>query len=327
MPYIIRENTVQANNRKDPGIQDVYHATNVYVNRALVALWEAPNAGPSALFQAPVPADPPQTIDQTTAKYMSYSTVQSQRNPTAVQNVDGGEKGQQVNHSEGEIPVKPLKPGEAPTLQDPGDTQSQTAPSPVTVPNGETVLGRMENFLNKCLDEAAGGAWKRQGSPNVLNSPRNPNIINCFETLGFGPNFYDKNAPYGDQIPWCAAFVGTTLKMSGAPYVKGGNALRAAAYNGYGQSLGKNNYDSWRRNDVMVVNFGSSFHVCFIRGVDVKGNKFQMCGGNQSSNMTQTNVSGLDKIVYVGRNWTVDPAFDKSIVGTLTAATPRVNTR
>lgn len=329
MPYIKRETSegsnvyiTQSHDNIDPGVMDVYHATNVYVNRVLVALWEPPNPGTSALFKAAVPPDPPQTIDAAAQKYLIYSETKSKQNPTPVENVDGGDKGQHTNMVQGEITAKDTKPGDPPPLG-----EAATSPSPVQLAPGDTILGKLEFYLNKCLDEAAGGAWKRQGTEGVVNSPRNPNIIGCFENLGYGPNFYNKTQTYGDCIPWCAAFAGSTLKNSGAPYVKGGTALSAGGYNGFGQSIGKSSYSAWRRNDIAVVNFGSSYHVTFIRGVDPSANKFQMCGGNQSHNMTQTNVGGLDKIVYIGRAWPVDPAFDKPIVGSLSGPTPRITAK
>jgi hypothetical protein len=299
MPYVKRS-VPQALDLIDPGVQDVYHSTNVYVNRVLVALWEPPIPGSAAMFKVPLPPDPQVSLSQSQIRSWRQSEVESRRNPTSVYNVGGGDQYRRSNQVEGTVPVE-------------GSTSTRRYPE--ALGPGDTILKKIEAYLNDCLDHAAEWhAYKR--------SPGNPNVVNCYQTLGHNIT--------NDSTPWCAAFAGTCLKMSGAPYIVGPNALSASAYDHYGQDVGLNP-SNWRRNDILTIHYSTSgkagtSHVTFLRGAQ-GSSRIQCCGGNQSGGMVtqSTNpLGGGTYIVSVRRAWPVDPEFDHPLQWDSSRETPRV---
>jgi len=304
MPYVARS-VPQALDIIDPGVQDVYSSPSVFINNVAAALWQPPILGNSALAALNMPADPVvPDYAPTQAQRDNYAASEAagQSNPEPVEIVAGQGAGQSGSIAQGNMPGT--------NTTDPNDLVGNppTADSPVVVPAGESVQARIESFLNQCIQESAGGAWKETGN--------NPNIMNCFNQLGFPPNKLP--APGGDKVAWCAAFAGTVLKASGSPYIQNNLSAKAfsSAWKG-AQSIPITDPTQWRRNDLIVMSFGSGNHVAFIRGVDLKNNKYQMAGGNQSDNMTQVNVTGINKIYYVGRAWQISPEFDQPIITNL----------
>ena len=304
MPYIQRS-VPQALDIIDPGVQDVYSSPTVYVNFQQVALWNAPTLGNSVLSQLNIPPPPPYVDyapNPEQIKNYQASAAASLANPIEIDNVDGGSLGQQ-KMDQGNAP--------GPKTSDPNDLAGNpdTADG-VPVASGDSVFGRLENFLNQCLQQAAGGAWKANGN--------NQNILACYAQNG-GVAAAQRIAP-GDACPWCAAFAGYVLRAAGA------KALVTFSADSYAQSwiakcgakaMPINDPTTWRRNDLVVhLDDRGNHHVTFIRGVDLERSVYQGAGGNQSHNVTQgTFQAGSARwIRFVARAWDVPADFDKPIV-------------
>ena len=307
MPYIQR-GFPQARDYLDPGVKDVYSSPSVFINNVPVALWKAPITGNSALSALDMPAAPP--VDD-------YAPNQSQRdnyaanqnlaalNPEYSDSIAGANVGQTVATTGGD--AIPTGTG------DPNDSTGnpQNLGSPVALAPGDTIWGRLENYLNKCLQEAASGAWHQQ-TPNGSVAPNytaNPNIMNAFTQVGFPKSVIDKaypgpadNAP-GDRVYWCAGFAGLVLKASGSTYL---NTLSSKSYT---QSwdctrVNVNDVSAWRRNDLVWFNWS---HVSFIR--EIKNGKLYCTGGNQGDSVT-TSGFPINKVAFVGRNWPVPDQYN-----------------
>ena len=275
--------------------QDVYHSTNVYVNKVPVALWKPPQAGDSAIFSANIPQDPEQpafTAEQ--QALIAQSQAEAANNPLSYgQLVVGGlGVGTTVNTIQGDLPAVGATGAD---FQGNPITVSQ----PVSIPPGSTPYEVLEINLNNALAEAGAGRWRRTGT--------NANILACFADMGH-------SELHSDAPSWCAAFAGTMLKRSGLPYVQGN--LRAYGYNGYGQSIPVTQYEAWRRNDILI--FACS-HICFVRGVDPSTGNLQVIGGNQGSDVCQVNWGRgqLRGVLYVGRRWDIPDKYNHSIVQSL----------
>jgi hypothetical protein len=307
VPYIQRS-VPQALDIIDPGVIDVYSSPTVFVNYQQVALWNAPQLGNSVLSQLNIPPPPPyQNYAPNPEQLNNYnaSAANSLANPNEIDNVAGGSIG-----------VTKMDQGNAPgpNTSDPNDLagNADTAAG-VPLASGDSVFGRVENLLNQCLQDAAGGAWKANGN--------NQNILACYAQNG-GVAAAQRVAP-GDACPWCAAFAGWLLRGAGA------QALVTFSADSYRQSwvskcgakaLPITDPSTWRRNDLVVhLDDRGNHHVTFIRGVDLQQQVYQGAGGNQSHNMTQcTFQSGSSRwIAFVGRAWEVPSEFDKPIIQSL----------
>jgi len=304
MPYI-QASVPQALDGTDPGVVDVYSSPTVFVNYQQVALWNAPQLGNSVLSALNIPPPPPyQDYAPNPEQLKNYnaSAGNALANPIEIDNVAGGSIGM-TNMDQGNAP--------GPKTSDPNDLAGDPdTAAGVPLASGDTVFGRVENLLNQCLQEAAGGAWKANGN--------NQNILACYAQNG-GVAAAQRVAP-GDACPWCAAFAGWLLKGAGA------KALVTFSADSYRQawvakcgalSLPINDPTTWRRNDLIVhLDDRGNHHVTFIRGVDFDRGVYQGAGGNQSHNMTQATFQpgSARWIAFVGRAWDVPPDFDKPII-------------
>jgi hypothetical protein len=311
MPYIQRS-VSQARNNADPGVKDVYSSPSVFINNVPVALWKEPITGNSALSALSMPAAAP--VDD-------YAPNQSQRdnfaaaqqlsllNPYYSESVAGGNVGQQIATLNGN--------GIANGTGDPNDTigNPQNLGSPIALAPGDTIWGRLENFLNSCLQEAAAGSWSEQTPDGSIapNYPANPNIMNAFIQVGYPKATLDSAYPGpakrqpGDNVPWCAAFTGLVLKASGSTYL---NTLSSQAYSQSWNCTRVNVQDirAWRRND--VVWFRTS-HVSFIR--EIKNGVLYCTGGNQGDSVCTSNYS-ISDVSFVGRNWPIPDQYNVPLV-------------
>ena len=311
MPYVIREGTVQATDIVDAGVQDVYYSPNVNVNNVPVALWQPPVTGNSSLSllnmppATPVPnyAPNPEQI----ANYKAGAQAAA-ADPEPFYIAQGQNAGTIGNQSEA------VAPGS--NTSDPNDLSGNPdAQAGMPLASGETILGRLENYLNQQLQASLSGAWKAQGS-----APGNPNIMNCYLQVGFPPSSTAPLGP-GDSVAWCAAFAGTAIKAAGGLWLK---SLSSKAYSDVwfakgAQRVPINDPSQWRRNDVVykeaIIRGKVQGHVCFLRGIDLQTGKVSLLGGNQSNNVCVGHYTDYHQIISVGRAWPVDAAFDKPVTG------------
>jgi len=306
--------------QKDSGLNavgDVYHATNVYANFKLIALWE--NPGASALFSGVVAPSPDVTIDeQKQAEIDAAVDAAKASGPDPDIVISDGNPGAGSNANVAAGGTGPSG-GTDPTTGEPVSTEVSTLPAP---PTDGTPYGNLCNLLNKILGEARNGAWKENGK----GVPGNPNILQCYKDNGF--TYTD------DHTPWCAGFVGAILYRSGLPkvrstlwaydYAKTGTTPpdRPKYFKGEWGVTYANPKDpsTWRFNDVIVIDR----HVAFVRGVDPVKKVVRILGGNQSDSVTECNWGGqyFDKVWSVGRAWTLPPEFDKPITGSVSGQPP-----
>jgi len=311
MPYVPREGTVQATDIVDTGLADVYYSPSVYVNNVPVALWQSPVSGNSVLSLLNLPAAPPVADyapnPEQIANYKAAKQA-SQANPESFYIAEGANAGTFGNLT------APMPPGANTT--DPNDLSGNPANMPnVPLANGDSILGKLENYLNQCLQQAKTGGWKEQGG-----CPGNPNIMHCFNQCGYPP---DKLARIGqcDDVAWCAAFAGTALQAAGALSL---SSLTAKSYSDVWFSRGAQRVplmdpSQWRRNDVVykesVFNGKLQGHVAFLRGVDLSTGHVALIGGNQGNDVCVGTYTSLHDIRTVGRAWPVTAEFDKPILG------------
>lgn len=313
MPYVYRP-FPQAVDDIDPGVQDVYHSNDCYVNSVPVALWLAPGANGN-IDSVNVAPDAP-VANYAPSEEQRANAVQSIdgsfSNPEPIYGVDGGNTGYGTMAGGGDMPGT--------NTSDANDLSGNPEAGTSTI-SGSGAWTAVYNYLAKTLQEAKGGQWKEITPKGCCTCPMDPKIMYCFQQMGFTRDSVQKAVSYkwcGDQIPWCAAFVGTVLKDCGAPYIKGN--LSAIAYHTqkWGATpVGKTNYDQWRLHDVVVKSSGNFNHVGFLKSVDPRNNRFQLIGGNQNNTVQVSNYSGLDKIYNVYR-WSQVPAeYDKPVTGTV----------
>lgn len=325
MPYVYRS-FPQAVDYIDPGVQDVYHSPDVYVNSVPVALWQPPgaNGGTSTVS---VPPDPP-VLDYAPNAEQRENYVRSYQDsfidPEVGYITEGGNAGQEGSMAGGGDP-----PGV--NTSDANDLSGNPDTTGATTIGGSGVWTAVYNYLARCLQEAAAGQWKEITPAKCPSCPANPKIMHLYTQMGFSRQQLDKAGNYstcGDQTPWCAAFVGTVLKECGAPYVKGN--LSAIAYNNVkwgGRPVGKTNYQSWRELDVLVKPSGKYNHVGFVRAVDPKSGRYLLTGGNQDNTVNTKVFSDLGSIYNVFRFAELPSEYDKSIIRTITQKGGAVNTR
>ena len=311
MPYIQR-GFPQAIDSLDPGVKDIYSSPSVFINNVPVALWKEPITGNSALSALSMPSAAP--VDD-------YAPNQSQRdnyssnqglaalNPVYTDSVAGGSTNQNIATTGGDAPAY--------GTSDPNDTigNPQNLPSPIVLAPNDTIWGRIENLLNQCLQEAAGGAWTEKTPPGSIapNYVANDNIMQAFAQVGYPKSVLDTTFPGpgasqpGDQCYWCAAFAGFVLKASGSTYL---NSLNSQSYTQAWDCIRVNVKDvnAWRRNDLVWFNWG---HASFIR--EIKNGLAYCTGGNQGDSVT-TSGFPIDKISFVGRNWPVPEQYDVPLV-------------
>jgi uncharacterized protein (TIGR02594 family) len=316
MPYVYRPYP-QAVDTIDKGVIDVYHSNDCYVNSVPVALWQPPgaNGGIGAVNVAP---DPP-VSDYAPNPEQRANAVQSidgsYSNPEEVFNVGGGESGPGTMAGGGDMPGT--------NTSDANDLTGNPEAGAAAI-SGSGTWTAVYNYIQRTLNEAAGGQWKEIGKKGCCSCPANPKIIYTFQQMGFTRQSVEKAVNYqwcGDQIPWCAAFVGTVLKDCGAPYVKGNLSAKAYDSSKWGaRPIGRTNYDQWRLYDVLVKKSGNFNHVGFVAKVDPRSNRFLLFGGNQSNNVTLGVYKDLGNVYNVYR-WAEVPAeYDKSIVGDVSGA-------
>ena len=314
MPYIKRS-VPQSLNFFDAGVKDVYSSPSVFINNVPVALWKDAITGNSALSALSMAAAPPvddYAPNQSQKDNFSSAQQYSALNPYYSESVEGGNSGQQVATLDGN--------GIPNGTGDPNDTigNPQNIESPLTLAPGDTIWGRVENYLNSCIQEAAGGAWTEQTPDGAIapNYSANPNIMNAFNQVGYPKSKLDSAYPGpgkrqpGDNVPWCAAFIGLVLKAAGSTYL---NSLSSQAYSQAWDCtrISVQDMSAWRRNDVVWLNSSNIRHLTFIR--QIKNNKLYCTGGNQGNSVC-TSTYSLSDVQFVGRNWPIPDQYNVPLV-------------
>jgi hypothetical protein len=231
---------------------------------------------------------------------------------------DNEKKGIAENRQDKNVPPQLAGVGAVPPLtQTTPEGKEIPAKVPETTPPATCSVGESpkEKYKRLCsfLDsQLSGGGWAENGS----GRPGNPKILTCYNACGFG-------SLKDDQTAWCAGFAGWALKTNCLPALV---TLSSQAYKGYGTSIPITDPSLWRWNDVVVFKSNSKpgqGHVGFYRGYDPTTRRIRILGGNQGNTLKLSNFLFDDpktlSVVYIGRNWTVSPEFDKPIATALAA--------
>jgi uncharacterized protein (TIGR02594 family) len=266
------------------GITDVYNSNNVFINNVPVALWLSPIPGQGIALPE---------INTVTYNQLSTSTqeaiVSSATEANTSAEAEVGLTGKGTVPQEGPLTLASSNADSASGVADSSTTSTFT----ITTSTG--IFIEIAKNIDACLNDASQGLWKENGG--------NTRILDCYKSVGF--NFTN------DQTPWCAAFVGTILKSSGAAAFK---TLSSLAYQTYGQSVPLNDKSQWRLNDIVVFSRAGGGHVGFFRGYNPTTGSVLIAGGNQSDNLNETGFrAGGLPIIYVGRGWEIPNEYDRPV--------------
>ncbi len=263
------------------GISDVYHATNIYANNKLVALWEEPSPSPAV--------GSPEAVTVSLSLEQSDAIATSGAAATSAAEAEVGLAGR------GEVPqvgpVEKVKPDAAGAYSSAGGFPVKLDPGA----NPNDIFAVLAKNIDSALAEARAGKWKENG--------KNVCIIGCYKSVGFNLG--------NDSTPWCAAFAGSVLKSSGVSALK---TLSSLAYKGFGTAVPVGDKSKWRLNDIVVFSRQGGGHIGFFRGYNPANGSILIAGGNQADNLNEVGFkAGGMPVVSVSRAWTVPAAYDKPV--------------
>lgn len=265
------------------GISDVYHATNIYGNKKLIALWEEPSPSPA--------------IGAPEAIQVSLSITQSEAIAASSALADSAAEAEVGLTGRGEVPQEGPLQKTTPAASD-GALAVDPTGFPVKLdPNADpnAIFTVLAKNIDSALSEARAGKWKENGT--------NKYIIGCYKSVGFNLG--------NDSTPWCAAFAGSVMKASGVQSLK---TLSSLAYKGFGTVVPLSDKTKWRLNDIVVFSRKGGGHIGFFRGYNPSTGSVLIAGGNQSDNLTEVGFkSGGMPIVSVTRAWTVPAQYDTPV--------------
>jgi uncharacterized protein (TIGR02594 family) len=259
-----------------PGISDVYHSPNVFANSVPIALWLSPGA--TGVLSLPDPNPISLTPEQETEIATTASAaVSPEEEEVGLAGV-------------GSVPPSPSTDVALPSESDVASTSTVSASTAT-----DSIFIDLARTIDLSLSEAKNGLWAETGS--------NPRILGCYSAVGVPQTT--------DQTPWCAAFVGNTLKKVGASAIK---TLSSLAYQNYGTAVSLTDKSKWRLNDIIVFSRAGGGHVGFFRGYNKSNGSVLVAGGNQSDSLTEVGFkAGGLPIVYVGRAWEVPNEYDREV--------------
>lgn len=242
MPYI--QSGVSQSLTGNPGIVDVYHSGNVYINNVPVALWLTPGASETfvGLDISSVPSLDAGAVAVAEANVTAYV-----ENPNAYYNPLSANDGVKKNYI---------------GTQEDGSTSTST----ISVANQ---FSDIIPCLDKILDEANRGMWRESGQGG---KPSNQNILSIWSNLG-----YTSSSPWTtDQTAWCMGFVNYVLKNSGYRYVQTASAAELP------NNPSRWGATQIPKNQAQPgdIAFWSYRHVNFV--YSASGGKYTFVGGNQS---------------------------------------------
>jgi uncharacterized protein (TIGR02594 family) len=122
------------------------------------------------------------------------------------------------------------------------------------------------------------------GLDEIAGSEHSPEILQMWKDIKRG-------GIKTDEVPWCAAFVGSMLERSGIISTR---FEGAKSYLTWGRKIGQPVYGC-----IVVFERDGGGHVGFVVGVDSKGNLLVL-GGNQG-NEVNIKAFGVDRVV--GYRW------------------------
>ena len=264
-----------------PSILDVWHATNVYANKKLIALWEEPSPSPAV--------GSPEAVTVSLSLTQSEAVATSGAAATSAAEAEVGLAGRGEVPQEG--PLEKVAPDAAGTYSTAGGFPAKLEPGA----DPSAIFAVLAKNIDSALAEAKAGKWKENG--------KNPCILGCYKSVGFNLG--------ADSTPWCAAFAGSVMKSSGVSSLK---TLSSLAYKGFGTPVPLGDKAKWRLNDIVVFSRQGGGHIGFFRGYNPANGSVLIAGGNQSDNLTEVGFkAGGMPIVSVSRAWTVPAAYDKPV--------------
>lgn len=233
-----------------PGVRDVYHSEDVYVNNVPVALWQPPGAsGQFAGIQAATKVFLDPAVEEAISAQTNEIVALQTENPAAPN-----------KFYKQEAAADGVKGNYAPIE----DGTTSTGVVSVTTSSSDLVP-----FLTQALSDAGQGFWRETGQGG---NKSNPNILNIWTTLG-----YPQSGPWtSDQTAWCMGFVNFALKCSGYKYVQTASAAAITTDPGRWSAVQVPKEEA-RPGDIA---FWSYRHVNFV--YEVKNGKCSFIGGNQS---------------------------------------------
>ncbi len=270
------------------GINDVYHATNIYGNKKLIALWEEPSPSPAV--------GAPEAVQVTLSIAQSEAIASSGALATSAAEAEVGLAGRGEVPHEGPLEKTSKSESNGAYVSDPAGFPAKLDPNA----DPSAVFGVLAKNLDAALKEAGQGKWKETG--------KNPCIIACYKAVGV--------AQASDSVPWCAAFAGAVIKASGVQALK---TLSSLAYRGFGTVVPLADKSKWRLNDIVVFSRQGGGHIGFFRGYNPSNGSVLIAGGNQADNLNEVpfRQGGASMpIVSVSRAWSVPAAYDKPVTFT-----------
>lgn len=257
MPYI--QSGAPQKKTNNPGIVDVYHSGNVYVNNVPLALYQSP--GQSASFagiDVSISVDIPETA-QAEAAALTDSYL---ANPDQYYNSKAEADGVKANYA-----------------GTPDDATTGTGLISLTPTSSDIIP-----FLTKTLEEAGRSMWRETGQGGAAS---NSNITGIWKNLGY----QDVNPWNTDQTAWCMGFVNFALKSSGYKYVQ---TASAAAITTNPERWGAVQIPKEQAQPGDIA-FWSYRHVNFVYAA--ANGKFSFVGGNQTPKGGSNNPSDGDVTV------------------------------
>ena len=265
------------------GISDVYHATNIYGNKKLIALWEEPSPSPAV--------GAPEAIQVTLSFEQSEAIAASAAAATSAAEAEVGLAGKGEVPHEGPLQKTTPASSNGALATDPAGFPAKLDPGA----DPSAIFAVLAKNIDAALTEAKAGKWKENGKNNA--------IISCYKSVGFNIN--------SDSTPWCAAFAGSVMKASGVQALK---TLSSLAYKGFGTVVPLADKTKWRLNDIVVFSRQGGGHIGFFRGYNPANGSVLIAGGNQSDNLTEVGFrAGGMPIVSVTRAWSVPARYDQPV--------------
>lgn len=251
-----------------PGVIDVYHSGNVFINNVPVALWVAPGssasfAGINVSIAVEIPDQDQEEINAKTADYVA--------NPDKYYNAGAAADGVKGNYA-----------------GTPDDATTSTGLISADVTSSDIVP-----FLAKTLEEANRGMWRETGQGGAAS---NPNITNIWKNLGYPST----GAWTTDQTAWCMGFVNFGLKCSGYRYVQTASAA-AITTNPERWNAVQVPKNQAQPGDIA---FWSYRHVNFV--YTANNGKYSFVGGNQTPKGGSNNPSDGDVTISYPGGTTAD---------------------
>jgi uncharacterized protein (TIGR02594 family) len=254
-----------------PGVQDVFHSSNVYANNVAIALWQDPAGGTSSAFANDIAVDPV-TIDPDIVAAVNAKNAAYVANPRAFA---------MPSSSVAQNAVEPNYQGTP--------DQVTTSTGELTVPVADGIVP----WLTARVEEAGRGLWSRTYQSTGVS---NPNIMSIWSSIGL-------RGFTNDTVPWCMGFVNFALKQTGYRWCREAGAI--AIKNGPTRwNATEIPLNQGQPGDIALWDYGGPKHVNFVYTVN-KG-RYTFAGGNQGGkNVNNNNPSHSTVSISWPGGWSV----------------------